>query len=205
MSVRFIRTGTRLFFNLNLYLIFSFQVIVFDSLILYQSENSYLASITKPTRTATLLYRATRDGFAASSFHSRCNGKANTVTLIKTNSNYVFGAYTSAIWPSSSGYVTDSTAFIFSLRKSGGSSMENFPIITSVYSIYGNSGYGPAFGGGHDIHVRDSSNVYTGSYTNFGHSYSLPAGYAYGQSNTKSYLAGSYNSWLTTEIEVFQL
>ena len=45
--------------------------------------------MSKPTRTATLLYRATRDGFAASSFHSRCDGRDNTVTIIKTNSNYV--------------------------------------------------------------------------------------------------------------------
>jgi hypothetical protein len=81
--------------------------------------------------------------------------------------------------------------------------MEKFEVKSSTYAIYSGSNYGPTFGGGHDIYVRDNSNVYTGSYTYFGASYNLPPGYTYGQSN--SYLAGSYNSWLTTEIEVFQL
>ena len=85
--------------------------------------------MSKPTRTATLLYRATRDGFAASSFHSRCDGRDNTVTIIKTNSNYVFGAYTAAQWSSSNGYVSDSTAFIFSLRRNGVSNSEKFVFV----------------------------------------------------------------------------
>ena len=42
-----------------------------------------------------LLYRATRDGFTHSALHSRCDGKANTVTTIKNNLNYVFGGYAS--------------------------------------------------------------------------------------------------------------
>jgi len=31
----------------------------------------------------TLLYRGTRDGFGSDDFHSRCNGHANTLTILK--------------------------------------------------------------------------------------------------------------------------
>ena len=55
-----------------------------------------------------------------------------------------------------------------------------------------------------DIYVRSNSNTETGSYTNFGVSYELPEGYTYTES-AKNYLAGNYNQWLTTEIEVFEL
>ena len=30
-----------------------------------------------------LLYRASRDGFSANEFHKRCDGKKNTITLVK--------------------------------------------------------------------------------------------------------------------------
>ena len=47
-------------------------------------------------KVGNLLYRATRDGFTASAFHEKCDGKENTITIIKTNGNYVFGGHTSA-------------------------------------------------------------------------------------------------------------
>ena len=44
-----------------------------------------------------LCYRASSHGWAASTFHSRCDGKRNTVTIIKTG-QYVFGGYTDIPW-----------------------------------------------------------------------------------------------------------
>ena len=63
-----------------------------------------------------LLYRATRDGFTAKAFHSICDGKANTITIIKNNFNYVFGGFASAAWNSSGIFASDNSAFVFSLR-----------------------------------------------------------------------------------------
>ena len=40
-----------------------------------------------------LCYRAFTHGWASSTFHSRCDGKRDTVTIIKTE-EYVFGGYT---------------------------------------------------------------------------------------------------------------
>jgi hypothetical protein len=161
--------------------------------------------MTRSNISAVLFYKATRDGFGVSSFHSKCDGKANTVTIINTNSNYVLGGYKSAAWSSNAGYISDSAAFIFSLRRNGVSFNDKFGVTMPNNAIYGVSIYGPIFGAGFDIYVDDNSNVVTGSVTYFGNSYALPAWYTYRTSRAQTFLAGSYNSWLTTEIEVFQL
>ena len=44
-----------------------------------------------------LCYRASFHGWAASTFHSYCDGKHNTVTIIKRG-QYVFGGYTDIPW-----------------------------------------------------------------------------------------------------------
>ena len=46
-----------------------------------------------------LLYRASRDGSLASTFHSRCDDKGPTVVVIKVGSN-IFGGYTDQSWNS---------------------------------------------------------------------------------------------------------
>ena len=45
-------------------------------------------------------WRAKTDGWAASTFHSKCDGKGPTVTIIQVGS-YVFGGYTDVSWSSS--------------------------------------------------------------------------------------------------------
>ena len=44
-------------------------------------------------------WRAKTDGSAASTFHSNCDGKGPTVTIIKVG-NYIFGGYTNVPWHS---------------------------------------------------------------------------------------------------------
>jgi hypothetical protein len=90
-----------------------------NSVIINQEETINLIDFIKPKEGFDLLYRATRDGFASSVFHSKCNGKENTVVIIKNNFNYVFGGYTSAKWGNDRSYGSDSNAFIFTLRRNG--------------------------------------------------------------------------------------
>jgi len=158
-----------------------------------------LPSFTK----SFLLYKATRDGFQPSAFHSRCDNMANTVTVISNNLNHVFGAFTAAKWGIEESQ-RDSTAFIFSLRRNGGLTNYKLPIQSTQvnYAIFGYASYGPTFGGGHDIFIRVQSNTNTGSYSNI-HSYTPPT-YPSG-SNRTTFLTGGYKNWLTTEIEVYQL
>ena len=180
-------------------------LVLYDSQIPSLGENLYLISITHPTMPPTLLYKATRDGFEA--FHSKCNGRTKTVTIIKTDCNFVLGGYTTAMWWSHvNRYFTDLNAFIFSLRRNGISNSEKFMVNKTNNAILNDTPHGPTFEG-HDINIIHNSNTNTGSISNFGHSYNLPSGYIYiyiyGETKTQSYLAGSYSGWQTTEIEVF--
>ena len=49
-----------------------------------------------------LLFRASRDGFAASVFHSKCDNKGPTVTVVKSGAN-IFGGFTEKPWTSEEG------------------------------------------------------------------------------------------------------
>ena len=50
-------------------------------------------------RQLRLLYRASRDGFAAECFHSRCDNNGPTVTIVKSG-EYIFGGFTEKSWTS---------------------------------------------------------------------------------------------------------
>jgi hypothetical protein len=174
-----------------------------DSLILTNEESYYLTEMTKSSK-MNLLYRATRDGFTSQAFHSKCDGKGNTITIIKNNLNYVFGGYASSAWHSYGGYINDPNAFLFSLRRAGVSFKDKFTVKVAADAYYGLSSYGALFGNGHDICIYNQSNTNFGSYSNFGGSYNLPGGYTFG-GNAKDFLAGNFNQWTTTEIEVYQI
>ena len=44
-----------------------------------------------------LLFRASRDGFGSQTFHSKCDDKGPTVTIVK-NGGYIFGGFTEKSW-----------------------------------------------------------------------------------------------------------
>jgi len=53
-----------------------------------------------------LLFRASRDGFTNEAFHSRCDNKGPTITIVKSGRN-IFGGFTELSWASK--YYTDKT------------------------------------------------------------------------------------------------
>ena len=59
-------------------------------------------------------WRAMTDGWAAFTFHSNCDGKGPTVTVIKVGS-YIFGGYTDMSWSSPSEYQIMVAPFSLSL------------------------------------------------------------------------------------------
>lgn len=69
-------------------------------------------------------------------------------------------------------------------------------------AIYRSSHFGPVFGGGHDIKIADQANSNDHSFTNFGHSYSVPIGID--TEDHLTILAGSYN-FKPVDWEVFFL
>jgi hypothetical protein len=123
----------------------------------------------------TLLWRGSRDGFGADDFHGRCDGHANTLTLILDTEGNIFGGFTPVEWES--GFLGTPNAdpslksFLFTLKNP-----HNFPARKFVLkaekkndAIWCVSLWGPNF---YDIGVYDNCNGATGSYgSNFGGSY----------------------------------
>ena len=87
-----------------------------------------------------LLYRATRDGDAASDFHSRCDKVNNTLVVVKTKEGLKFGGFTSETWEGDDVDKTDNKAFCFSLDK-----MKIYNCIKGKRAIFASPYSGPAF------------------------------------------------------------
>jgi len=146
-----------------------------------------------------LCYRASTHGWASSTFHSRCDGKNHTVTIIK-NGQYVFGGYTDIPWDTSDTYGSTSNAFIFSLRNKEGLGPFKSMVMSPGYAIYRGSSYGPTFGAGWDIYIANNSNSNNNSQTFFGQTYTLPSGVQ----DRFNILAGTH-TFTPDEVEVFYL
>ncbi len=185
-----------------------------DSSILTANERSSLTQMFDILTDVKLIYRASRDGFEASSFHSKCNYVSNTVTIIKTTSDSVFGGFTSKLWSEINAvndyyyfdglnaHTTHENAFIFSLRRLGYPKKQRLNVTQKEYAIYNLPEYGPIYGG--DIYVSGNSDQGAYSHSYLGSSYQLPNNLTYGSVEANSYLAGSLY-WKTTEIEVYQV
>ena len=63
-----------------------------------------------------LLYRGSRDGFTPPDLHTRWNGARNTIFVIQTTNNHVFGGYTQGAWKESVNDLQDKKCFLFSLE-----------------------------------------------------------------------------------------
>ena len=54
----------------------------------------------KPTSIIKLLYRGSKDGWAAADFHRLCDNKGPTVTLVKSSAGRISGGFTTLSWTS---------------------------------------------------------------------------------------------------------
>jgi len=119
-----------------------------------------------------LIYKATRSGFSASTFHQLCDDKGATMTVIKSSEGWMFGGFTTQSWSGNPVWKKDPQAFIFTLTNPHNIPATKFSIKDGEqqHAIYVHGGYGPTFGLGHDIHIINNSNTNTNSHTN-PHSY----------------------------------
>ena len=71
-----------------------------ESVILTNEEHRRVLKTWLPIKSEwRLLFRASRDGFAALAFHSKCDNKGPTVTVVKSSGN-IFGGFTGNAWKS---------------------------------------------------------------------------------------------------------
>ena len=132
------------------------------------------------------LYDTEKDTHNVGAFHEKCDDKEPTIVLIKSCQGCRFGGYTSKKWgSSSSAYVGDSTAFLFSFDTN-----KKYPVNTPDYAIYCHHQYGPTFGGGHDIHIANYGPQNNSNYIN-GCAYPLESQYALNK-GIKNFTAKNY-------------
>jgi hypothetical protein len=145
-----------------------------------------------------LKYRASRDGFKGSDFHSKCDGISNILTVIKAKNGNIFGGFTEQEWHSEGDWVTDPNAFIFSLVNEDEKPFKVLCSNAGKNAFYCGSNYGPCFGGeehidrvfARDIFIETDLNLKNECYSNFGYAYLHPD-YLKGTTKAKNILAGS--------------
>lgn len=105
--------------------------------------------LNKTIKEAKLLYRASRDG-DSTQFHSKCDGKKNTVTFVQAKNGRKFGGFANQAFNSNNSWISDPNCFVFSLFYN-----ECYYYNNNGYMIYGSSSYGPLWGGGsgHDLYL----------------------------------------------------
>lgn len=157
---------------------------------LYLIKEGVHRKLKKKIKKYSLLFRASRNGFTSSDFHSYCDGKNNTVTFVETLDGRRFGGFTDAQWDQSSSWKTGSNGFLFSLDNK-----EIYYNKNSSYNIYGHSSYGPYFGSGADFYISNNCNT-----NQSGES----SGQSYDTNGKKHALSGSSN-FFVKDYEVYQL
>ena len=151
------------------------------------------------------IYKASIDGFKASDFHTKCDGKSNTLTVIKSESGNIFGGFTVKEWHSRGENVTDPSAFIFSLVNKDENPFKVICSNSGQYAICCSADLGPVFGGDdkylQDVVIKSDSNTLKKSYSNIGFAYQHPD-YQRETVKAKSILAGSCGFHIE-EIEIY--
>jgi hypothetical protein len=150
----------------------------------------------------TLLWRGSRDGFGACDFHSRCDGHANTLTVIlNTNGNF-FGGFTPVEWesPRIAMFKADPSlkSFLFTLKAPRKVAPRRFPLMPDKWhqAIRCDSAWGPNF---FDVAIADNGNSNTRQSASLGFSYINDTGL-----KGDTVFTGSEN-FQAKEVEVFEI
>jgi hypothetical protein len=145
-----------------------------------------------------LAYQGSRDGFGSDKFHSMCDLKGESVTIIKSSNGFLFGGYSSVSWDTKNKNGQSENApgsFIFTISNPHGIQPTKDSPIKPEYAIYHNSSWGPLFGA-NDMYVSSDCNTNNNSYTNFPYSYEDTTG------KGNDTFTGSYY-FTVCEIQVF--
>ena len=127
------------------------------------------------------LFDSSANGDRASEFHSKCDYKYNTISLIETTNGHRFGGYTSECFESPNDYFDkkDNLSFVFSLDK-----MRIYDVIKGKYAISCDKNYGPYFRDDHicivdEFFTKESGTCIKGKGFNTTKNYELNSGKKY--------------------------
>jgi len=162
------------------------------------------------------LYLASRDGFSNDTFHQKMDGvEPATLILVRTGSNFLFGAFTTVPWQSKKRvlnvdtgeasmepdevgtWASDARAFLFRIEP--GPPVKLPQLAKTTYSTRHRHGLGPTFGErGADLSI-DLEKPHR-SKSLLGGTYFCPPG-----ANDRTFLAGSYCGWPIVDVACFQV
>jgi len=111
---------------------------------------SWLPYLNKDSIKCKLIYDAKRDGDKVERFHSLCDNKGATLTIISTSDNKKIGGYLSKSFGGNKGWISDENAFLFSLNYN-----EKYPSLNQGNNYDDQESKGPTFGN-ICIHITDS-------------------------------------------------
>ena len=162
--------------------------------------NSFLPSgFTEMQLRFELLYRGSRDGMMAVDFHRLCDGKSDTISVIKDTNGNVFGGFADKAWSSQSSWVESERSFLFSLKSSMGNHVLKFPVEKgNPHSLNHDPNLMCSFGKG-DLYVVPFSGQSSSS-IQIGKSYQNPS-----SEFSHFYCTGGCKKFTPQEIEVYQI
>ena len=163
------------------------NILKFDEISLI--EEGVKKKLSKNIKEYKLIFKASKDGFRVKDFHNYCDGKDNTLTLVKTKTGRRFGGFTDQKWDQSGSNKSGSNGFLFSLDFK-----EIYYNNNSSYNIQGNSSYGPYFG--NDFYIGDNCNS--------GYN-SSDSSNCYYTTNSKTYALAGENKYIVEDYEVYQI
>jgi len=144
-----------------------------------------------------LLFRASEHNFKAEAFHTKCDGKNRTLTIVRTEFRKTIFAYAESAWNSSNAFSNDTTnrSCILLLNP-----RLRFSLASPAHSIYCHLNHGPVFGNGNDLNLQANGNGCVSCPTG----YTCP-GYANNQVAWTTMTGSSTNIFKIADYEVYQL
>ncbi|KAL0240072.1 hypothetical protein GEMRC1_010179 [Eukaryota sp. GEM-RC1] len=132
-----------------------------DSTVLQGCSTDLTDKFRMKSDSAKLIFRASRDGFTSSAFHSNCDNISNVIVLLKTSNGNIAGGFRSAAFDSSGSQKNSPGAFLFRVKVGDNENFEKFTVISgqSQSSINCHSSYGPYFGGNPDLYLVNNCNT----------------------------------------------
>lgn len=162
-----------------------------------------------------LIYRGSRDGFKSSVFHELCDKKGETLVIIKSTDNYIFGGYTSISWDSTkwNGKIGKENnarrdgkglEFVFTLKNPYDIPPNKFNMKKNWldHSICCDVNLGPIFGC-NDIRIENDCDINSNSFKYYDFT---PGEYCFDDTTGKKRMLFTGNSsYKVEEIEVFKI
>jgi hypothetical protein len=141
-----------------------------------------------------LIYSGKKDGYTASAFHQKVNGKGATISVMKSKTyNKVFGGFLDKDWGSSNSTIQSDKVFLFSITNKEKYTANGNNQYGVANAANGGMSYGPVFGAGNDVYV--STNMQTQP--------------CYANMSTFNYKSAQHFSgnqtWYMEDIEVFSV